>query len=183
MSDESYSPASEPAAEPTPEPTAPATPEPPAGPSANAEWSAVVAQMGALGDAIAAWARAAVNDPDAQRHLDEVRSGVNAIARKAESTFNDVAASDFGQQVRQGAEQAGAAIGDTAQKVSEVAAPHVASAFAGLADVFGKAAARAEEVATRSRQERADVPAAAESETSAAPASEPAPQAPEPPSE
>ena len=144
MSDESYTPIPE-SSEPAHEPTVPPVPESPAGPNAGQEWSAVVAQMGALGDAIAAWARAAVNDPDAQRHLDEVRSGVNAIARKAEGAFNDVAASDFGQQVRQGAQQTGAAIGDTAQMVSEAAAPHVANAFAGLADVFGKAAQKVNE--------------------------------------
>ena len=73
------------------------------------------------------------------------------MARQADIAFGKVTSSDFGQQVSQGAQQAGDAIGGAAQQVSEAAAPHVATALSGLASVFGRAAAKVDEaVKTRS---------------------------------
>ena len=120
----------------------------PDGPSAADAWDVVVVAIGDLGDAISAWARAATDNPENRRHLDEVRGSVNDMAQKAGTMFSDVANSEFGQQVRQSADDAGQAFADTAQKVSVAAAPHMASAFAGLADVFGRAAQRAGEAAS-----------------------------------
>ena len=117
------------------------------GPTASEAWNGVVAAIGDLGEAVAAWARAATDDPENRRHLDEVRTSVNDMARRADTAFSSVAGSDFGQQVRHGADDAGQAFADTAQKVSDAAAPHVATAFAGLADVFGRAAQKAGEAA------------------------------------
>jgi len=120
----------------------------PEGRSAGDAWDGVVVAIGGLGDAISAWARAATDNPENRRHLDEVRGSVNDMAQKAGTMFSDVANSEFGQQVRQSADDAGQAFADTAQRVSEAAAPHVANAFAGLADVFGRAAQRAGEAAS-----------------------------------
>ena len=132
-----------------PEPPSPPATETPAGPSAGEAWADVVARLGDLGEAVSAWAKAAADNPDNRRHLDEVRAGVNDMAGKAEAAFAQVAATDLGQQVKAGATEAGEAIGDAAQKVSSAAAPHVASAFAGLADAFGRAAHRVDEAASR----------------------------------
>ncbi len=87
--------------------------------------------MTELSTAVAAWARAAADNPENRRHLDEVRNGVNDMAKQADAAFAHVTSTEFGQQVKSGAEEAGAAIGDAAQKVSDAAAPHVATAFAG----------------------------------------------------
>ena len=73
------------------------------------------------------------------------------MARQADAALGKVTSSDFGQQVTQGAQQAGDAIGDAAQQVSVAAAPHVATALSGLASVFGKAAAKVDEAVNRDR--------------------------------
>jgi hypothetical protein len=161
---------------PTAETTAPEPPAEDSGPSASEAWADVVARMSELGSAVAAWTRAAADNPENRRRLEDVRLGVNDMAKQADAAFQHVTSTDFGQQMKSGAEDAGAAIGDAAQKVSDAAAPHVATAFAGLASAFGRAAHKVEEAAARQKE-----PAAAPSE-SAAPAPEaaapPAPPAP-----
>jgi len=120
---------------------------PPSSPTAAEAWNDVIAAVAALGDAVAAWARASADTPENRQHVADVRRSVNDMAQKADAAFTSAAHSDFGQQVRQGADEAGQTFADTAQKVSDAAAPHVASAFAGLADVFGYAAQKASEAA------------------------------------
>jgi hypothetical protein len=155
----------------------PPTEAPPAGPSANEAWADVVARMGDLGDAISAWAKAAADSPDNRRHLDELRQGINDMAGKAEGAFEQVTSGDFGQQVKAGAAEAGEAIGDAAQKMSAAAAPHVASAFAGLAGAFGRAAHKVDEAVSRQTAQPAQTAAPAPD----APDTPTPPVAPQPP--
>ena len=75
---------------------------------------------------------------------------------------------DFGQQVSQGAQQAGDAIGGAAQQVSDAAAPHVATALSGMASLFGRAAAKVDEAVNKDRD--ADAATAAPPAHDAAPA-------------
>jgi hypothetical protein len=157
-------PAETPVGEGAPEPVAEAAETAAAAASASEAWGDVLASMVTLGDAISAWARAAANEPDAKRHLDELRSGVNEMARQADAAVSSVTGGDFGKQVSEGASQAGDAIGAAAAELSQAAAPHVATAFAGLADVFGRAAQKVSE--------------AASSSTSAQPHTRPAPEPP-----
>jgi len=124
-------------------------PEPPSGPSASEAWKDVVARMSELGAAVSHWAREAADDPENRQRVEQLRVGVNDMAKKADAAFSQAMGTDLGQQVQQGAEQAGKAIGDAAQQVSQAAAPHVASAFSGLADAFGRAAAKVNQAATR----------------------------------
>jgi|GEM_PF-1861421 len=143
-----------------PEPSAPLeTPAVPSGPSALEAWEEVVTRMSDLGDAVARWARAATNDPTARQKLAQIRGGINDIGQKADAAFGQVANSEFTQQVKDGAEQAGQAISDAAQQVSQAAAPHMKNAFAGLSDVFGKAAAKMDEAARRHAETAAPVDA------------------------
>ncbi|MFA5845155.1 MAG: hypothetical protein WC971_10050 [Coriobacteriia bacterium] len=116
-----------------------------AGASAGQAWADVLARMSDLAEAVARWAKAAANDPDNRQKLDQVRTGINDMAQKADAALGHVSSSDIGQHVKEGAEQAGQAIGGAAHRVAEVAAPHVRNAFAGLSDAFGKAAAKMEE--------------------------------------
>ena len=133
----------------------------------------MVDRLRELGDAISIWTRAAADTPENRKHIEEVRSGVNEMSRQAGEAFSSVATSDFGRQVSEGATQVGQAIGETATEFGQAAAPHVASAFAGLADAFGRAAHKVEESVT--------TPAGppAPPEEPGAPA--PAPAAPQPP--
>ena len=141
-------------------------PEQTPGPSANDAWSSVVTRMTELGAAISQWAKAAADDPENREKLEEFRAGVNDMARKADAAFSQVTATDVGRQFAEGAQQAGQAIGDAAQQVSKAAAPHVATAFAGLADMLGRAATRLDE--TANRDEKPD-------STASAPPAEPSP--------
>ena len=153
MTDETPAPDSDTSAAPAPDavPDPNATQAPgPGSPTADA-WNDVVARMTELGTALSAWAKSAADDPQNKQRLDSVRAGVDEMARQADVAFGKVTSSDFGQQFSQGAQQAGDAIGDAAQQVSDAAAPHVATALSGLASVFGRAAAKVDEAVNRDR--------------------------------
>jgi hypothetical protein len=182
MTDEIPTPDS--ASAPAPEPSAAAAPEAPPStspsPAADA-WNDVLVRMGELATAVSAWAKTAVDDPQNRQRLAQMRAGVDEMARQADVAFGKVASSDFGQQVTQGAQQAGDAIGDAAQQVSTAAAPHVATALSGLAGFFGQAAAKMDEAVNRDRAAEASTPPPAAPES---PATETTPPAqPEPDSE
>jgi hypothetical protein len=176
-------PSAEPAAaEPTAEPAAPQATAAPVGPSAGEAWDDVLKALGALSDAVSNWAKAAADTPENRRHVDEVRNGVNDMARQANEAFASVAGSDVGKQFAEGASRAGAAIGETAQEFGQAAAPHVATAFAGLADVFGKAAQKVNETISARPVESTATPAPPSSAVEAPaepaqPAAEPTPGA------
>ena len=130
------------------EPQAAAEPGAPTGPTPGEAWDSVVSALGTLGDALSTWAKAAADTPENRKHVDEVRNGVNEMARQAGEAFSAMADSDFGRQFAEGATQMGQSIGEGAQEFSQAAAPHVATAFAGLADVFGRAAQKVSEATT-----------------------------------
>jgi len=130
------------------EPQAAAEPAEPSGPTPGEAWDSVVSALGTLGDALSTWAKAAADTPENRKHVDEVRNGVNEMARQAGEAFSAMADSDFGRQFAEGATQMGQSIGEGAQEFSQAAAPHVATAFAGLADVFGRAAQKVSEATT-----------------------------------
>jgi hypothetical protein len=158
-----------------------ATPEPPtdpSGPSASEAWADVVARMSELGAAVTTWTRAAADNPENRRRLEDVRNGVNDMAKQADAAVSRVTSTDVGQQVKSGAGEVGQAIGDAAQKVSDAAAPHVATAFAGLASAFGRASHMVEEAAARQKAAAASPPAEAATQESAPDTTPPAPPTP-----
>ena len=152
--------------------------------SAGEAWADVVVRMNELGMAVTTWTKAAADNPDNRRHLDDVRNGVNDMAKQADAAFSRVTSAEFSQQVKSGAGEAGQAIGGAAQKVSDAAAPHVATAFSGIAGVFGRAAQKVEEAAARQKEHvaaaGATAPPAPEAATSAHEAAAP-PAPPSPP--
>jgi len=174
----------EPAEPPVAEPAAAEPDVAPAGPSAADAWDDVVLKLRELGEAMAAWTKAAADTPENRRHLDEVRAGVSDVARQANDAFSSVASSDFGRQVSESATQVGQAIGTTAHEVGQAAGPAVASAFAGLADMFGRAAHKVDEtVAAQAAKAQQEAPAPGEpaAPAPAAPAEPQPPVAPTPP--
>jgi hypothetical protein len=162
MSDESQEPMEEPVMK-----REPAKAEPDAGAPTGDAWDDVLARVGDLGDAISQWARAATEDPENRRKLDEIRAGMDDMARQAQETFEDIDATEFGKQFREGVEVTGRAVGDAAQKVSDAAAPHVALIFAGLADAFGRAAAGVDASMKGNGEQAAREPEAGEPATDA----------------
>lgn len=119
---------------------------------ASEAWKNVVVRMGEFGTAVAAWARTAADDPENRERLEQLQRGVDDVARKAESSFTHLKESGVGQS----AEQAAQAIGDAVVEVSKTAAPYVASAFSGLAEAFGRAAAKMEESSKKTQAEGAE---------------------------
>jgi hypothetical protein len=126
-------------------------------------WDDVLARVGELGDSISRWAKAASDDPENRRRWEEVRVGMDEMARKAEEAFNEAADSEQGARMRRTAEDAGKVVGDGAQRVADAAAPTVAVVFASLAEAFGQAAtAVGESAAPAPRGDAADDAAASE---------------------
>ena len=120
-------------------------PTDPASGNGSQEWQDVLARMSELAEAVGRWAKAATNDPETKQRLAQVRSGIDDLARKADEAMGRVEGTDLGKRVKDGAEQTGQVIGEAAQRVTEVAAPAVKSALAGLSDAFGKAAVKLDE--------------------------------------
>jgi ElaB/YqjD/DUF883 family membrane-anchored ribosome-binding protein len=108
--------------------------------TASQAWQEVLARMSDLGDAMAQWTKVAAHEAGTKKKLDQVRAGVDDMAKKANATLGH-AESEFGQQMKEGAEQAGQAFGDATQRMRDATEPHVKMAFAELSDAFGKAAA------------------------------------------
>jgi len=165
-----------PEAEPPAEPSA--APSAAAGPTTAEAWQLVVCKLSELSDAVAVWAKAAADTPENRKHVEDVRAGVNDMARQANEAFASVSGSEFGRQFAQGADQMGAAIGEGASEFGAAAAPHVASAFAGLADVFGRAAQKVGESVSPPKTPNPGARPAPEPPATPMPPAEPAPAAP-----
>ncbi|PKQ29512.1 MAG: hypothetical protein CVT60_05010 [Actinobacteria bacterium HGW-Actinobacteria-10] len=130
-------PTTEPAAEPVPEQVA----------ASDEAWRDVVEQLNGLGEAIGRWATAAASDPAYREHAAEFKAGVEKITSSIGDAFDDASKSDVGQQFAQAATKTGEAFKTAGERVSQEAAPRIASAF-------GKAAATLQRAAER--MERAD---------------------------
>lgn len=127
---------------PIPEP-APA-PEQPA-PEANEAWKSVVAELDALGDAIGRWAKAAVNDPDNKRRLEELSNRLEGFVDNVKGTVKNVAEGDVADSFREAADKTGDALRAAGEKVSEEVGPKLAGAFKSLGDKLRSAAEHIEE--------------------------------------
>ena len=110
-------------------------------PTASQAWQNVLERMSDLGVAMEQWTKTAASEADTRQKFEQVRAGINDIAQKADSALGH-AESKLGQKVKEGAEQAGQAFDDAAQRMREATEPHVKNAFSDLSDIFGKAAER-----------------------------------------
>jgi len=114
-------------------------------PDAAQAWKGVVAELDALGEAIGRWAKAAVNDPDNRRRLDELGTRLEGFMSEVGSTIKQTADSDVGQSFREAAEKTGEAFRQAGERVSEEVGPRLASAFKSAAQRLGHAAERMED--------------------------------------
>jgi hypothetical protein len=172
-------PEAEPPVEPATEPAAESSAPRPSGPTAAEAWEQVVRKLSELSDAISVWAKAAADTPENRKHVDDVRAGVNDMARQANEAFASVSGSEFGRKFAQGADEMGTAIGEGASEFGAAAAPHVASAFAGLADVFGRAAQKVGESVSPPRTPNPGARPAPEPPATPMPPAQPAAEEPE----
>ncbi len=135
-------------------------------------WREVVAELDALGDALGRWLKAAVNDPENKRRLDEVSDRLDGFVKDVGSSVKGAADSEVGQSFKEAADKTGEAFKAAGEKLSEEVGPKLAGAFKVMGDKLRGAADKIEE-----RQ------AGAAPEAAAPPAAEPpAPTVPTPPS-
>jgi hypothetical protein len=135
----------------------PSSAEKPADPqvSASEAWGDVLGAMASFGEAVSTWARAALDEPENRKHLEDLRAGVSEMAREADAAVSQIGESEFGKQLQESAMHAGEAIGGAASEFGQTAAPHVATAFTTLAEVFSYAAEKVTQAATPSSSEPA----------------------------
>lgn len=138
-------------------------PEEPVGaaPEESAEnssaWRDVVEEFDALGEAIARWAKSAVNDPENQRRLNELGDRLENLIDDVGASIKGAAESDVGQSFREAADKTGEAFKVAGQRFSEEVAPRLASTFRTVGEKLRGAADRMDE--------RAEVEASAEEPT------------------
>jgi hypothetical protein len=142
------------------EESAPA-PEAAASEEARSEWQTVLDHVDELGDAIGRWAKAAVNDPDNRRRVEELREHLDRIGENIGDSIKSASESESGQQMKDAANKAGTAIADMGQRFGEEVLPKMAAAFESAADKLADAADRMES--------RADETASAETAGEGAP--------------
>jgi len=148
---------------------------PESAPDAGAAWREVVAELDALGDALGRWLRAAVNDPENKRRLDEVSSRLNGFVNDVGSSVKGAADSEVGQSFREAADKTGEAFKVAGEKFSEEVGPKLAEAFKTMGEKLRGAADKIEE-------RHAAAPPAAEPPAPTVPVAEPpAPTVPTPP--
>lgn len=111
---------------------------------ASRAWTGVVAELDALGEAIGRWAKAAANDPENRRRLDELGGRLEGFMSEVGSTIKHTADSEVGQSFREAAEKTGEAFRQAGERVSEEMGPRLASAFKSAAERLGHAAERME---------------------------------------
>lgn len=131
---------------------------------ATSAWRDVMSEFDALGEAIARWAKAAVNDPENQRRLSELGDRLENLVDDVGASIKGAAESDVGQSFREAADKTGDAFKVAGQRFGEEVGPRLASAFRTVGEKLRGAADRMEE---RSEAEKV----AAEAEV---PPSEPA---------
>lgn len=117
------------------------------GASAGDAWNDVVAQLGALGEAVARWARAAVNDPDNKRHAEELKQGVEKMLSSVGDAADKATGSEVGQSFKEAAEKTGDAFKVAGQKFSSDVGPHLAGAFKSASEKLREAAGKMEQKA------------------------------------
>jgi predicted transcriptional regulator len=121
-----------------------------------AAWQEVAAGLDALGDAIARWAKAAVNDPDNRRRADELASRLDGFMSEAASTVKGAADSELGQSFREAADKTGEALRQAGEKVTDELGPRLSGAFKSAAERLGHVAERMEERAGREAADGVD---------------------------
>lgn len=114
-----------------------------------AAWQDVASGLDTLGDAIARWAKAAVNDPDNRRRADELASRLDEFMSEAASTVKGATDSELGQSFREAADKTGDALRQAGERVTDELGPRLSGAFKSAAERLSNAAERIEERAGR----------------------------------
>lgn len=120
----------------------------------SSAWHEVIEEFDALGEAIARWAKSAVNDPENRRRLDELGDRLENLIDDVGASIKGAVESDVGHSFREAADKTGEAFKLAGTRFSEEVGPRLASTFRTVGDKLRGAADRMDE--------RTDVEASAE---------------------
>ena len=98
-------------------------------PPSNETWQEIGQQFRALGESLATAVRAALENEETRRHMQELQTGLKAMINEVDQAVRDVAASPEGQRVRTEVEKAAQAARATGQQALQEAQPHLVSAL------------------------------------------------------
>ena len=84
-------------------------------PTSKDTWQEVGQQFRALGESLATAVRAALENEETRRHMQELQTGLKAMINEVDQAVRDVAASPEGQRVRTEVEKAAQAARATGQ--------------------------------------------------------------------
>ena len=116
-----------------------------AAPGAGDAWREVVAELDALGDALGRWLKAAVNDPDNKRRLDELSSRLDGFVSEVGTSVKGAADTEVGQSFKEAADKTGEAFKVAGEKFSDEVGPKLAGAFKVMGEKLRGAADKIEE--------------------------------------
>ncbi|MHB1016991.1 MAG: hypothetical protein ACYC2X_03740 [Coriobacteriia bacterium] len=114
-------------------------------PGAGDAWRDVVAELDALGDALGRWLKAAVNDPENKRRLEELSQRLNGFASEVGDTVKGATDTEVGQSFKEAADKTGEAFKVAGEKFSEEVGPKLAGAFKLMGEKLRGAADKIEE--------------------------------------
>jgi len=149
-------------------------------PGAGDAWREVVAELDALGDALGRWLKAAVNDPDNKRRLDELSARLDGFVSEVGASAKGAADSEVGQSFKEAADKTGEAFKMAGEKFSGEVGPKLAGAFKVMGEKLRGAADKIEERQAGVASEAATPPAAEPPAPTVPGAEPPAPTVPAP---
>jgi hypothetical protein len=114
-------------------------------PTSNETWQEVGQQFRALGESLATAVRAALENEETRRHMQELQTGLKAMINEVDQAVRDVAASPEGQRVRTEVEKAAQAARTTGKQAFQEAQPHLVSALRQVTSELQKLISRLEE--------------------------------------
>lgn len=125
--------------------------------ASDAAWSDVMASMDQLGKSVGAWAGSVQDDARGRERARQLKSGLERVGKQLGEVFESATKSGFVQEMGTAAIKTGDVVIDSARRVGDEVAPHVAGAFIsaaqGLLSAAERLTARAAESVTEMAEE------------------------------
>lgn len=104
-------------------------------------WEELRRQLSELGSTIVATVRAAADDPENRRRAQELKQGLETLAREVGDAVAEATSSEHGQRVKEAAEK----VAEAGRRVADDVRPHLIDAARKAGDALRETAARMEQ--------------------------------------